>query len=102
MQLFLTDFVQKDANVVIENPLVLEQLKKVLRMKKGDVISIQAIQALSRYVVRIDDWDHQCVYGTIIETVAIPENLWPSLTMYVALPNKRDKAELIAQKLAEL
>jgi RsmE family RNA methyltransferase len=113
MQLFLTDFVHKGNEVIIENLIVLEQLKKVLRMKKGDVIAIQdkveswkwkveSDWILTRYVVRIDDWNHQCVYGTIIETIAMPEDLWPSVTMYVAMPNKRDKAELIAQKLAEL
>jgi hypothetical protein len=42
MQLFLTDFVKKDMSIVIENPLVLEQLKKVLRMQKGDVIAVQS------------------------------------------------------------
>lgn len=71
-------------------------------MKKGDIISIQAMQATVRYVIRIDDWNHQCVYGTIIETVIMPESLWSLVTMYVAMPNKWDKAELIAQKLAEL
>lgn len=102
MQLFLTHFTQKWTQIIIENPIVLEQLKKVLRMKKGDIIAVQSMPASVRYVVRIDDWDHKCVYGTIIDTITMPEDLWPSVTMYVAMPNKRDKAELIAQKLAEL
>jgi RsmE family RNA methyltransferase len=102
MQLFLTDFIHKGNEVIIENLIVLEQLKKVLRMKKGDVIAVQSMSASVRYVVRIDDWNHQSVYGTIIDTIAMPDNLWPFVTMYIAMPNKRDKAELIAQKLAEL
>lgn len=102
MQLFLIDFIQKETEIVIENLIVLEQLKKVLRMKKGDVIAVQNIQATARYIVRIDDWNHQSVYGTIIETIAMPEDLSLPVTMYIAMPNKRDKAELIAQKLAEL
>gem|GEM_PF-3033515 len=75
MQLFLTDFVQKDMSIVIENPVVLEQLKKVLRMKKGDVIAVQSIEATVRYVVHIDDWDHKCVYGTITDTILVPQDI---------------------------
>jgi len=104
MQLFLTDFVHKDMSVVIENPVVLDQLKKVLRMQKWDIVAIQKldVDVECRYVVRIDDWDHQRVYGTVIQTIPKPNNLWVAVTMYIAMPNKRDKAELIAQKLAEL
>jgi len=121
MQLFIADFSVDTDRVVIHDLGVLEQMRKVLRMKKGAILSIQnpdyrtfaalttessvqhrEIENHKRYVVRIDDWDHTCVYGTITQTVAVPEDLWPSLTMYVAMPNKRDKAELIVQKLAEL
>ncbi len=75
MQLFLTDFTQKDTSIVIENATVLDQLKKVLRMKKGDIIAIQGIESTVRYIVRIDDWKHECVYGTTIETIVMPEDL---------------------------
>jgi RsmE family RNA methyltransferase len=111
MQLFLTNFVLQWDKITIANLTVLEQMKKVLRMKKGDLIAVQSVQStkykvqkedVCRYIVRIDDWDHQSVCGTIIESIAMPEDLWPLVTMYVAMPNKRDKAELIAQKLAEL
>ncbi len=81
-------------------------------MKKGDVISVQKkvesdkLQAASdqfyRYVMSVDDWDHDRVYGTVLEQMSAPEDLYHLVTMYVAFPNKRDKAELIVQKLAEL
>lgn len=109
MQLFLTDFVHKDMSVIIENSVMLDQLKKVLRVKKGDTVAVQKKVVgdghsivMQRYIVRVDDWDHQRVYGTVVETIDKPNNLAPSITMYIAMPNKRDKAELIAQKLAEL
>lgn len=81
-------------------------------MQKGDVISVQKkaesdkLQATSyqlcRYVVRVDDRDHERVYGTVLEKTLAPEDGDPIVTMYIAFPNKRDKAELIVQKLAEL
>lgn len=100
MQLFLTSFVVQWDMLLIDNVHVLEQLRKVLRAKKWDDIYVQHAQ--QRYHVQIIDWDNKQVKTTIIASIPVPESLWPTVMMYVALPNKWDKAELIVQKLAEL
>lgn len=100
MQLFLTSFTVQWSELIIQDISVLDQLRKVLRSKKWDTIYVQ--QDTVRYCVQINDRDNTSVSTTITDTIVAPKNLWPGVVLYVALPNKWDKAELIAQKATEI
>ena len=103
MQLFITEYIKKSNNIVIENSDLLSQLRKVLRASIGDIIWIQSPENESkktRYEVRITAWDNKIVEWSIVseQSNAITS---PKTSMIIAMPNKWDKAELIVQKLAE-
>jgi len=106
MQLFLTDFVLKWDDLVIENKEILEQFRKVMRWKKWDSFSVQKVDddglVKNRYIVKVDDRDDKKIISSIVEKTENKKNLWNKKKMYIAMPNKRDKIELIVQKLTEL
>jgi len=103
MQLFVTEYKKKDELVVITDTDLLSQLRKVLRANTGDIIWIQSPQNESkkiRYEVRIEVRDNTTLEWTIIseQQYDIPKE---KRSMIIAMPNKRDKVELIVQKLTE-
>ena len=82
---------------------LLSQLRKVLRIKKWDKICIQFsdIKWTTRYELSIQDWTDKDLFGEIIssQTFSFTEK---NVSMLIAMPNKREKAELIVQKLTEI
>ena len=84
-------------------PELLSQLRKVLRMKKWDKIWIQFSDSkwTTRYELSIQNWTDKDLSGEIIssQTFSFPEK---NISMLIAMPNKREKAELIVQKLTEI
>ena len=84
-------------------PELISQLRKVLRVKKWDKISIQTCEwnITTRYELLILDWTDQKLLTEIISSkdFALDEN---DVSMLIAMPNKREKAELITQKLTEI
>lgn len=99
MQLFIVDFEKNWERIKIGDRNVLDQIRKVLRMKKGEFIFVQREDI--RYKVQINDRDNQSVFWTVIETIIrdkINEREW----LAIAMPNKWDKVELIVQKLSEI
>lgn len=89
--------------IVISDIDLLSQLRKVLRMKIGDIIWIQSRQnenKKTRYELRVDVWDNKILEWTIVseQTQDISQE---KRSMIIAMPNKRDKIELIIQKLTE-
>ena len=82
---------------------LLSQLRKVLRIKKWDKICIQFYDDkwTTRYVLLIQNWTDKDLTGEIIssQTFSFPEK---NVSMLIAMPNKREKAELIVQKLTEI
>jgi len=103
MQLFVTEYTKKETHIVIANIELLSQLRKVLRASIGDSIWIQSPEYEStktRYEVRIDRWDNKQVEWTIVSEQT---HTWTheKKSMIIAMPNKRDKIELIVQKLTE-
>jgi len=82
---------------------LLSQLRKVLRIKKWDKICVQFSDNkwTTRYELSIQDWDNKDLTGKIIssQTFSLPKR---SISMLIAMPNKREKAELITQKLTEI
>ncbi len=84
-------------------PELLSQLRKVLRIKKWDKICIQFSDNkwTTRYELSIQDWNDKDLTGEIIsnQTFSFPQK---NISMLIAMPNKREKAELIVQKLTEI
>jgi len=84
-------------------PELLSQLRKVLRIKKWDKICIQYSDnnQTTRYELSIQDWTDKDLVGEIISSqiFSFPEK---NVSMLIAMPNKREKAELIVQKLTEI
>ena len=84
-------------------PGLISQLRKVLRIKKWDKICIQYSEnnKTSRYELSVRDWTDKDLTGEIISNQDFP---FPkrNVSMLIAMPNKREKAELIVQKLTEI
>ena len=84
-------------------PELLSQLRKVLRIKKWDKICIQysSNEWTTRYELSIQDWTDKDLIGEIIssQTFSFPKK---NASILIAMPNKREKAELIVQKLTEI
>lgn len=107
MQLFHIEsnkvHVKWDSIEVFSVPELISQLHKVLRIKKWDKICVQFSDSkwTTRYELSIQDWTDKDLIGEIIssQTFSFPEK---NVSMLIAMPNKREKAELIVQKLTEI
>ena len=84
-------------------PELSSQLRKVLRIKKWDKICIQYSENkwTIRYELLIQDWTDKDLIGEVVssQTFSFIEK---NISMLIAMPNKREKAELIVQKLTEI
>lgn len=99
MQLFLTNFDIKWDNISIKNREILDQIRKVLRMKIWDHIFVQNENI--RHELQIYDRDSDTIFGNIIQTIKYEwekDKKW----IIIAMSNKREKMELIVQKLTEI
>ncbi|MDD2537252.1 MAG: RsmE family RNA methyltransferase [Candidatus Absconditabacteria bacterium] len=113
MQLFILPHIPTKGNQIIlkEVPELLSQLRKVLRTKIGDTIFLQNQEEnIIRYQVQIIDRNDKDLIGEIVDQTLLyhaneqqDQTAHPSgISMLIAMPNKRDKAELIVQKLSEI
>ena len=84
-------------------PELLSQLRKVLRIKKWDKIYIQISDDkwTTRYEISIQNWSDKDLTGEIISNQKFSFTK-KNISMLIAMPNKREKAELITQKLTEI
>lgn len=104
MQLFLVDQRTRKGDQIFltDIPEILSQLRKVLRMKKGDVFWLQQkTGASARYQIQICERTDTSLSGKLIQTQTAPPSC-PAVEMLIALPNKREKAEWVTQKLTEI
>ncbi len=102
MQLFHEEYTTQNNILTISNPDTIAQCRKVLRLKIGDLIHVQSTKAntTTRHLVKISNvWEK--LTGEIIETKT-QQKTENYTQILVALPNKQDKLELIAQKLTEI
>lgn len=99
MQLFLTNFNTNWDNITIKNTEILNQIRKVLRMKNWDHIFVQ--EGNIRHELEIYDRDTDTIFGNIIQTIKYE---WKKNEKWIAIAmsNKREKMELIVQKLTEI
>ena len=79
------------------------QLRKVLRIKKWDKICIQSSDKglTIRYELSVLSWTDQKLDAEIISNQSF-SFAKKRVSMLIAMPNKREKAELIVQKLTEI
>lgn len=84
-------------------PDLISQLRKVLRIKKWDKICIQYNEsnATNRFELSILDWTDQKLNWEIVSSQIFEPNE-KHISMLIAMPNKREKSELIVQKLTEI
>jgi RsmE family RNA methyltransferase len=102
MQLFISDFEKKSDTIIISDLEIIPQIRKVLRMKIWDVFFIQNPNPpIVRYYVEISDRNDKWISWKI-QDEKIYDTSEAKKTMIIAMPNKREKAELIAQKLTEI
>jgi len=99
MQLFITEFENKWNSIKISDKEILDQVRKVLRMKIWDIIFVQ--NGHTRHKIQIDNRDNQNIFWTILETIK-PNTKTNDIWMIISMSNKRDKIELIVQKLSEI
>lgn len=99
MQLFITDFEKKWETIKITNQEILSQIRKVLRMKIWDNIFVQNWDI--RHELQISDWDDKNIFWKIINSLEHKEKINENW-IAIAMSNKRDKIELIVQKLSEI
>ena len=84
-------------------PELISQLRKVLRIQKWDKICIQYYgkDKTTRFELSILDRTDQKLYAEILSSKDF-ELDGNDISMLIAMPNKREKAELIVQKLTEI
>ena len=107
MQLFHIDAdkIQIKWNIleVFPVPELISQLRKVLRIQKWDKICIQYCEKdkTTRFGLSILDRTDQKLLAEILSSKDF-ELDGNDISMLIAMPNKREKAELIVQKLTEI
>ena len=102
MQLFCVDYEQQGSKIHIKDVELVQQVRKVLRMSKGNYIAVQQINwPTHRHTIQITERDDKSLRWDIQSTQELLQPL-KKLSMIISMPNKRDKAELITQKLSEI
>ena len=101
MQLFFHENMQTnwDHLKLKEAPEIIRQLRKVLRAAPGYIFCVQNRE--KRWEVELQNWTDKEISARIIKQYQKP-NPQAQSAMLIALPNKQDKLELIAQKLTEI
>lgn len=103
MQLFITPYIQQDDSVVITEERVVHQLKNVLRAKEASQFNIQTIDGnvIIRSTISITEISKDKIIWTILhkEEISFVKN---NKYLFVSLPNKFEKMELIVQKCTEI
>lgn len=99
MQLFITEFQKKENIITVENTEILNQIRKVLRMKIWDSLFVQNEDA--RYELEIVDRNDKSFSGKIKNKIQFDWNKNQNW-IAIAMPNKRDKIELLIQKISEI
>lgn len=99
MQLFITNFKINWKIIDVENQEILDQIRKVLRMKIWDSVFVQNQD--TRYELEITDRNNKTFSGKIKNEIKFD---WKKDQngIAIAMPNKRDKIELLVQKISEI
>ena len=99
MQLFITNFEKKRNEITITNQEILNQIRKVLRMRIWEYIFVQKDDL--RYKIKLTKRDDKDIFWDIEEEIKF-DDISSQNWIAIAMSNKRDKMELIVQKLSEI
>lgn len=113
MQLFITDFkIIKNNQIQIDNEKNIHQISNVLRLRHWDIFYVQNNDQdkSTRHQVEIIDINKKSLTWNVIGTEhqeiasSLHSSQWRKgqVWMLIAMPNKREKVELISQKLSEI
>lgn len=102
MQLFISSWYNIiSTNIIIHDPRIVHQCFHVLRYTKNQLIQLQ--DNTIRYTLEIEQINKKEIVTSITKEEKKEREKEDILTtMIVAIPNRRDKAELIVQKLTEI
>lgn len=101
MQLFITEFKKTWKQINLDNKEILDQMRKVLRMKIWDKFFVQNDK--QRHEIEIIDRNKTAITWNILKTEI--NELWTinyELWIIVSMSNRWSKMELIVQKLSEI
>lgn len=94
----------KNNDITITNQSdLISQLRKVMRIKKWDVIFVQYSDnnQTNRFKLSVDNRTDKDLEWKILEEKNF--TYWSNIvSMFIAMPNKQEKAELMVQKLTEI
>lgn len=99
MQLFITEFQKKENTITVENTEILNQIRKVLRMRIWDKVFVQ--NENFRFEIEITDRNDKSFSGKAINEYEFSWELSTN-SIAIAMPNKWDKIELLTQKISEI
>lgn len=101
--LFISDlFSLRDDTMIISDPRIHHQCLHVLRMKPWETFFLQPADWSVRYKMQITNIDKKTFTTQIVEKEKSNIQNQKSIISLISLPNRRDKAELIVQKLTEI
>ncbi len=103
MQLFITDYMIEHNILTINEERVVHQLKNVLRAKVWDKFMVQSTEEniVTRITCSILSLDKEKITASVEEKNILSWSSWKNI-LFVALPNKFEKIELIVQKCTEI
>lgn len=103
MQLFITPYIQQNTSVILTEERVVHQLKNVLRAKVGFECRVQSSvwNSVVRITISISEIHKDKIIWNILheEEITFEES---KKYLFIALPNKFEKMELIVQKCTEI
>lgn len=103
MHIFVTTPQLDHDSLILDDEAVVHQITRVLRLHQGEQCMVQSCgpTTTTRWTVALQTTDKKTVRTTILHTEQRQKNA-VACTLAVALPNKRDKAEVIVQKATEI
>ena len=100
-QFFIQSDNIKEEEVFITEPQDVNHIRNVLRMKKGEKVSLCCEEKEQEYICSIEAFESDIIRTLIIDINGESRELPVKITLFQGLP-KSDKMELIIQKAVEL
>ena len=100
-QFFIQPDSIKEEEIWIADPQDVNHIRNVLRMKKGEKVSLCCEAKGKEYICSIEEIESDIVKAAIIDINGESRELPVKITLFQGLP-KSDKMELIIQKAVEL
>lgn len=104
MQLFHIEHTTQNWILTVTDKETIEQCRKVMRLKIGDLIHVQFTLAntTTRHLIKITELSNKLLWSIIESSSKDISSEIQNTCIMVAMSNKWDKIELITQKLTEI